>query len=457
MKSNKMILAVLFVAMVFLTVGAAHDSYAALETLSPAVDPNHGFPVWYQDTDGLQLQPCLDPVNCGLVAEVGIFDPANPVNFPGNFPSAFFYYDATARMNVGNPATLITLVLAVEGAFTNAVPEAGAQETLTRIQVESISDLVPGANYVIDHPYGTINATADATGTIARVRDELGCVATPPLGGCGFSIALGIGAAFPTVGPFLKQLAPPPPAGFVGDGGLVGDVTITPGPNGDFFRVTGPNAGGLGVNTAQTNLWTITGQIFGTVPRFRDVTAAHPFFTHVNSIAAAGITGGCSTNPPNFCPDQTLTRAQMAVFMEASLGVAAPPACSGTLFTDVSPLTVGQTVCDFIEDFANRGITGGCGGGRFCPNDPVTRGQMAVFVEAALGVTAAPACIGNRFGDVSEASQGAAFCGFIEDFALKGITGGCQAGPPAQFCPNDPVTRGQMAVFIVAAPTPLLP
>jgi len=40
----------------------------------------------------------------------------------------------------------------------------------------------------------------------------------------------------------------------------------------------------------------------------------------------------------------------------------------------------------FIEALAASGITGGCGGGNFCPDDPMTRGQMAVFLAKALGL-----------------------------------------------------------------------
>ena len=40
----------------------------------------------------------------------------------------------------------------------------------------------------------------------------------------------------------------------------------------------------------------------------------------------------------------------------------------------------------FVEALAASGITGGCGGGNYCPNNPVTRGQMAVFLAKALGL-----------------------------------------------------------------------
>jgi hypothetical protein len=40
----------------------------------------------------------------------------------------------------------------------------------------------------------------------------------------------------------------------------------------------------------------------------------------------------------------------------------------------------------FVEALADSGITGGCGGGNYCPNSPLTRGQMAVFLSTALGL-----------------------------------------------------------------------
>jgi hypothetical protein len=40
----------------------------------------------------------------------------------------------------------------------------------------------------------------------------------------------------------------------------------------------------------------------------------------------------------------------------------------------------------FVEALVAAGITAGCGGGNYCPNDPITRGQMAVFLASALGL-----------------------------------------------------------------------
>ena len=59
------------------------------------------------------------------------------------------------------------------------------------------------------------------------------------------------------------------------------------------------------------------------------------------------------------------------------------PAPASATFNDV-PTT--HPFFAYIEALANAGITGGCGGGNFCPDNPTTRGQMAVFLAKALGL-----------------------------------------------------------------------
>jgi len=53
-----------------------------------------------------------------------------------------------------------------------------------------------------------------------------------------------------------------------------------------------------------------------------------------------------------------------------------PPPCTG-VFGDV---TCPSSFADWIEQLAAELITGGCGGGNYCPGNPNTRGQMAVFI-----------------------------------------------------------------------------
>lgn len=101
----------------------------------------------------------------------------------------------------------------------------------------------------------------------------------------------------------------------------------------------------------------------------------------------------------------------------------------------------------FIETLAQSGITAGCGGGNYCPSSPVSRAQMAVFLERGINGSAfsPPAASGNVFLDVDAQDFAASF---IEQLANDGITSGCGNN---NYCPDDVVTRAQMAVFLLRA------
>ena len=116
--------------------------------------------------------------------------------------------------------------------------------------------------------------------------------------------------------------------------------------------------------------------------RFTDVPSGHPFRADIDALATAGITGGCGSG--RFCPSARITRAQMAAFLRRALHLTDQ---SGITFSDV-PAT--HPFRGDIDALATAGITGGCGGGRFCPSAPVTRGQMAAFLQRALGLAALP-------------------------------------------------------------------
>jgi hypothetical protein len=91
-----------------------------------------------------------------------------------------------------------------------------------------------------------------------------------------------------------------------------------------------------------------------------------------------------------------------------------------------------------------RGITGGCGGGNYCPTAPVTREVMSAFLLVTKeGPTyVPPACTTPPFNDVPVTSP---FCRWIKELVNRGITSGCGGG---NFCPSGAVTRGSMAVFL---------
>jgi murein DD-endopeptidase MepM/ murein hydrolase activator NlpD len=176
---------------------------------------------------------------------------------------------------------------------------------------------------------------------------------------------------------------------------------------------------------------------------FADVPATYWAWNYIERLYNAGITGGCGSSPLTYCPENTVTRAQMAVFLlRGEHGSAyTPPNASGTVFSDV-PST--YWAANWIEQLASEGITSGCGTGVYCPETPVTRAQMAVFLlRAKHGSAYAPPVAAGIFTDVPADYWAAAW---IEQLAAEGITSGCGSGA---YCPDQSVTRAQMAVFLV--------
>ncbi len=114
--------------------------------------------------------------------------------------------------------------------------------------------------------------------------------------------------------------------------------------------------------------------------RFQDVPAGYWAGPWIEELAREGVIGGCSVNPPLYCPGNSLTRAEMAVLLVGARHETPAPA-TGTRFTDVP---ANYWAAPWIEQLAADGITSGCGGGKFCPDQPVTRGEMAVFLVTAF-------------------------------------------------------------------------
>lgn len=116
----------------------------------------------------------------------------------------------------------------------------------------------------------------------------------------------------------------------------------------------------------------------------------------------------------------------------------------GRLYRVVAPPFSDITNSGFLDEIMwvhAAGITGGCGGGRYCPEASVTREQMASFLARALKL---PAATDDYFTDDNDSPHQ----GDINRVAEAGITGGCTA---TGFCPKHNVTRAQMASFLVRA------
>jgi hypothetical protein len=179
---------------------------------------------------------------------------------------------------------------------------------------------------------------------------------------------------------------------------------------------------------------------------FTDVPNSYWAVDWINQLYAEGITGGCSTSPLQFCPEGYVTRAQMSIFLLRTIhGADYRPPASGDMFSDV-PSTYWAK--DWINQLYAENITSGCAASpfQFCPEDNVTRSQMAVFLLKAIhGAGYTPPVSGDVFSDVPSTYWAK---DWINQLYTEGITGGCAASP-LQFCPEDNMTRAQMSVFLL--------
>jgi len=168
---------------------------------------------------------------------------------------------------------------------------------------------------------------------------------------------------------------------------------------------------------------------FATAIDFSD-TNGHLFEEDIAWLSGRGITQGCTTD--SFCPGDGLTRAQMASLLVRAFDL---PAVSGNRFSDVSGIHTAN-----INALAEAGITLGCNasGTDFCPDDPVSRAQMATFLTRAFGLTSATT---DWFTDDTGSPHEAG----INALAESGITLGCGVDV---YCPSGVVNRGQIAAFL---------
>jgi hypothetical protein len=181
---------------------------------------------------------------------------------------------------------------------------------------------------------------------------------------------------------------------------------------------------------------------------FDDVPTGYWAKSFIDTLYGAGITGGCATGPLRYCPEGSVTRAEMAVFLLRGIHGSSyvPPAVGAS--TGFGDVPVGYWAGAFIKQLAAEGITAGCCGGNYCPEGSVTRAEMAVFLlRAKHGSSYAPPAVGasTGFGDVPLNYWAAAF---IKQLVTEGITSGCAADG---YCPENSVTRAEMAVFLVRA------
>ncbi|MGD2060272.1 MAG: SpoIID/LytB domain-containing protein [Acidimicrobiia bacterium] len=175
-------------------------------------------------------------------------------------------------------------------------------------------------------------------------------------------------------------------------------------------------------------------------PKFSDING-NTFEKDIAWAYETGVTRGC--NPPDntrFCPNDRVSRGQMAAFLTRFLDL---PAATEDFFDDDN----GSTFEDDINRLAAAGITRGCGNDGFCPGASVTREQMAAFLVRAFQLTE------NSHGGFDDVSQSNTFVDDIGRLATAGITVGCNPPANTRYCPRESVTRAQMTAFLHRAST----
>ncbi|MNB59025.1 hypothetical protein D3C87_1062250 [compost metagenome] len=238
-----------------------------------AVDPgpytpaNGGFASWYQDSHGRTLDLCLSKAlssrvpsapgapsyMCSLLPTPGVFDDAQPIVFPTNFPDeAFWFTGETALVDAARGIDL-GYVSAIEAAFAAEEPVEGDQVSFARIRIRV--DVPTAGTYVITHPYGVDVFNIDTPGRRAiNMTRDIG-IGTPKTYD---------GALKGDIGPFLRSVNGPytetnPLTGaaeqFVGDPNLNEAVTGSPF-NTNYVRIEGPN--GLDL---RTNVFAVSGKL----------------------------------------------------------------------------------------------------------------------------------------------------------------------------------------------------
>lgn len=245
----------------------ATNSQAVLFRVGPSnvpSPPGNGFPLWYQDNNGLALDLCL-PNAAELAAGICLItpdilpNPTQPISFPTNFPDEAFYWNATNVMDV--PGGRATLVLGLEAAFGVGPVAVGDQITFARVRI--VMDAPASGDYTVTHPFGV-----ETFSNVAAGRRAIFFTSDIGIGAPGdFS-----GALQGAIGPFLQASltpggAPLPlvtiagsPNSFLSDAASL--VSVTGSPFGtDYFEICGPGLGTPANPCLRSDLFTLMGKV----------------------------------------------------------------------------------------------------------------------------------------------------------------------------------------------------
>ena len=338
----------------------AAASAQGLAAVGP-LNPNHGFPEWYEDSNGLRMAGCSEDVGlCLLEAPLELLDPTLPfpANYGGDFAHHLYYNVCGAEMQSGGNGGLAMIVISLQGGFANEDEAArdGEQDVFARFRIR-IDNLVAGETYEVTTPAGTVSLIAEDTGTGRRMinfTDDVGR----------FEAAIFGTELNGAIGPWLTWDSDLPIVDVRGNE-YVGDPaiphTITGSPFGtNVFRVRGRNVGGPGVHRIETNLFSIIGLMTDNVvdpppppPTSTFELAVAPAAAGaLNTLTATGGTEGglvaflfgFSSGPRTINPAPCPMGVGLDILDPRLLGLNRTMAGSASVSLNIPPILAGQTL-----------------------------------------------------------------------------------------------------------------
>lgn len=174
--------------------------------------------------------------------------------------------------------------------------------------------------------------------------------------------------------------------------------------------------------------------------QFADVPSSHPAYEAIHALYVHEVTDGCSSSPLLYCPDDDTLRHHFAFLLVKAMGESPSTAAMDAYFSDLT----NSVTSPYVNRLYELGITNGCQVGLFCPDEPTTREQTAIFLIRALNESPSTAAPDAYFDDVA----GTFGVDYINRLFELNVTTGCAV---RLYCPAEPLLRAQAALFLARA------
>ncbi len=187
----------------------------------------------------------------------------------------------------------------------------------------------------------------------------------------------------------------------------------------------------------------------GPTASFDDVPPNHPYYPYIEALYQAGYVKGCSIDPPLYCPDRAMNRAESAVFTVRGVHGAdfMPSQPTEQVFADVA---LDAWHSDWVTQLWEDGYTAGCSTDPllYCPERTHTRAEGAVFfLRMMYGADYQPPPGRGYFVDVP---PDAWYANWVDGAWEAGIAEACGVDP-LRYCPEEPLTRAVAAYMMAHA------